>query len=173
MTKRVTSVLLALLMIFSLSGCKNNVQAYRQKLNAIAMEVSDMDEKVSEAVTAVQTAIQNADKAAYETAMEELEGYSKTLKEKYNAIANEAAPSEYAEDQKLMQQYEEDLAKMLDNSMELYQLAFDAAVNGDMSAEAAERVQELQTELVELVESVNKFDEVLTRIMGGEENSGN
>lgn len=167
MTKRVISVALALLMVFSLSGCKKNeVEAYRDTLTPLIQDVQNMDQEVSDTVNAVLDAVNNQDEAAYKTSVEKLDGICKDLKDKYNAIANEAAPAEYAEDQKLLQQYADEMTKMLDASMEMYGMAYDYAVTGNLSDEDAARVTELQNEITQYADSTTKFDEVLNRVMG-------
>lgn len=170
MTKKVTSLLLALLMVFCLSGCKDEVQAYRDELMPIINEVSEMDTQVSEAVTAIQNAVSSGDEEAYNTTLEELRGYCDTLKEKYTAIANVKAPAEYAEDQKLMQQYADDMSKMLDASMRMYELAFEYSTSSDVSDEMLEEVEKLQNEITQYMDSTTEFDNVLNKVMGRTEN---
>ena len=167
MTKKVISVALALLMVFSLSGCKKDeVQAYRDELSPVITDVQSMNQDVQDTVNAVLEAVNNKDEAAYEDNVEKLDKICKDLKEKYNKIANTTAPAEYAEDQKLLQQYAEEMDKMLDASMELYGMAYDYAVTGNLSEEDAAKINNLQNEINTYANSTTNFDEVLNRVMG-------
>ena len=61
------------------------------------------------------------------------------------------------------------LGKMLDASMEMYEIAYRYAVTQDVTDEEVERLSELQEEIASYAEAADGFDEVLNRIMGNTE----
>ena len=170
MKKRMVALCMAAVLAFAVTACGgDDVAAYRESINSIITEVQDMDSQVNDAVQAVQDALNNQDEAAYEEQLEIRRGHSDTLKEKYQAIANEKAPEEYAQDQEQLKEYADQLGKMLDASMEMYEIAYRYAVTQDVTDEEVERLSELQEEIASYAEAADGFDEVLNRIMGNTE----
>ena len=166
MIKKTISVLLVLAMAVSMAGCGSGVASYRAELSKIIEDVEELNPQVEDAVAAIVEAMNSANDKAYQETLEVLQDLSEKLKEKYNAIANTEAPSEYEEDQNLMKQHAADIGEMLDASMEIYELMYDYLINGDLSEDILERLEELQNTVMEKSDATGEFDKILNRIMG-------
>lgn len=167
MIKKTISVLLMLAMVISMTACfGRGVASYRAELSKIIEEVEELNPQIEDAVADIVEAMNNLDGGAYQETLETLRDLSDKLKEKYNAIANTEAPSEYADDQSQMQRHAADIGDMLDASMEIYELMYDFIVNGELSEEILARLEELQNTVMEKSDATADFDDVLNRIMG-------
>lgn len=165
MIKRVMSAAMVLLMLFSLTACKDEVKEYREKLTIISNEVEKMDEEVQAAIADLQTAMSDQDSTAYAEKVQQLREYCDKLKEKYNAIAQTPAPQQYEQEQKLLKQYADEMGKMLDASMEIYEMA-QKTISGSISEDDLTRLSELTQEVESYMESTTNFDETLNKILG-------
>lgn len=164
-TFRAAAVLLLCAVMLFLCACKDEVTQYRETLSQKVDEITAMDGNITTAVSGLQSAITNADEASYNKFLDTLSGYTDQLKTKYNEIANVEAPSEYKEQQELLKTYAADLTQMLDDSMELYQIAGES-FSSDLTDEQVDRISELQEEITTLSASADAFDEVLNEILG-------
>lgn len=165
MIKRVMSAAMVLFMLFSLTACKDEVKEYREKLTIISNEVEKMDEEVQAAIADLQTAMSDQDSTAYAEKVKKLREYCDKLKEKYNAIAQTQAPQQYEQEQKLLKQYADEMGKMLDASMEIYEMA-QKTISGSISEDDLARLSELTQEIESYMESTTNFDETLNKILG-------
>lgn len=166
MLKRTISLLLVLVMAVSMSACSGGVVSYRNELNGIIAEVEEINPKLEVTVSDIMNALNNGDADAYKEALDELEVLGAQLIAKYHEIADVKAPSEYENDQKMMQQYADVVEDTLEASMEMYRLMYDYTATGEMTEAMMDRIDELQNIVLDGSDATAKFDETLNRVMG-------
>lgn len=169
MTKRIISVILAMLTVFSLSACKDELQAYREEMQKIITEVESMNTEITSSVSEIQDALNSMDEKAYKAAMDQLQTLSDALQEKYNAIGDMKAPDQFTEQQKLLRQYADEMNAMMQASMELYSIVYEYVCTGELSDENLERMNELEDTIRSYTDSTTAFDQVLNQVMGWDE----
>jgi|GEM_PF-3615545 len=163
--KRAAALMLCLVMVLGLGGCTSKEGKYKDALTEIVNEITPMDSVISSTVATLQNAMTSKDATAYDAALAQITKYSTTLKEKYQALAAVEAPATYAEQQTELQKYADDICTMLDDSVELYQIA-GKSISGDLTEEQVTRINELQAQIASLQTSADKFDDILNGILG-------
>ena len=165
--RKTLSMMLALLLVLSLTACKSKTEKYQESLTTIINEISDMNSDITTTVTALQTALGAGDKTSYDAALVSLKTYSDSLKSKYQAIAAVEAPKDLEDKRLALKGHADNLCTMLDDSIELYTIAGEA-LSKDLTEEQISRINILQTEIGQLQGSADSFDSILNEIMAAE-----
>ena len=165
--KKSLCLMLALLLVLSLTACKSKTEKYQESLTTIINEISDMNSDITTTVTALQTALGAGDKTSYDAALVSLKTYSDSLKSKYQAIAAVEAPKDLEDKRLALKGHADNLCTMLDDSIELYTIAGEA-LSKDLTEEQISRMNILQTEIGQLQGSADSFDSILNEIMAAE-----
>ena len=162
--KKIVIVVLALLMVLSMTACKSKVQKYQENLSSVLTEISDMNTDITATVAALQTALEGGDQKAYQEALSQLTDYANLLKDKYQAIAAIEAPKDLADKQAQLKTHADNLCTMLDDSIELYTIAGES-LSSDLTDAQIARITELQKEISDLNPSADSFDSIFSEIM--------
>lgn len=165
--KKSVLLILALCLLFSVTGCKSKTVKYQESLNAIITEITDMNADITTTVTALQTALGAGDQNAYNNALVQLKTYSDSLKEKYQALAAVEAPKDLTDKSAELKTHADNLCTMLDDSIELYTIAGES-LSKDLTEDQINRINELQTDIAALQSSADRFDSILSEIMSAE-----
>lgn len=148
----------------SAEGGTAEEEAYKQQITDLVAQSSSLNSDVTQTVSDVTTALDNKDAEAYQTAVDTLRGYCNQLEEIYSQIGALEAPAKYQSQQAELKQYGDDMNLMLEDSMELYDLA-GQTINSTATTEQQTRMTELTEEITSLEESATKFADVIDEIL--------